>query len=143
MRRSFVLALLALAACSREKPPGEIGGTLDLRAFLPDTLRQIASTQPDTSFTRVVRVGPDSAPVEVTWSAFGHGHGRFLGTSSARLTKPVRYDSLRFGNPTNLKNVGTKDSVNAFATLEVGWYKTTLFIRRHGAMTFGITARGR
>ena len=109
---------------------------------MPDTLKKIAGTATDTSFSRVVRVGPDSAPVEVTWTAFGHGHGRFLGTSSARLTRPVRYDSLHFGNPTSLRNAGTKDSVNAIATLEVGWYKTTLFVHRHGTANVGIAARG-
>ena len=145
MRRSLVtVALTAIVAgCSGgQTQPGAIGQPLDLRQYLPDTLRGLMSNPLDTSFTRQIKVGPDSAPVEITWTAFTHGPSRYLGTVSSKLLRAVPYDSLRFGNPTNLSNDGTKDSINATATVRIDWFKRVPFSKQSGSASFKFNARG-
>lgn len=143
MRVWFAALAVALAACSGQKEAGPIGQTIDLRQYLPDSLRAIALTASDSTFHRQIRVGPDSAPVDLVWTRFRHGPGRYLGTVGAQLLAPVHYDSLTIGKLSHLGNVGTKDTVIASATVRVEWFKTTLFVHRAGGVDFGFTGRGR
>jgi len=142
MRKPALAGLAFLAACYGSTPAGPIGQELDLRAYLPDSLRSLASTQADTTFRRQIKVGPDSVPVEISWTSFHHGPGRFLGVVNGKLLRPARYDSLRFGNPSNLGNDGTKDTINATATVQVDWFRRVLLFNRHGSASFRFNARG-
>lgn len=144
--RSFAITLAAvlmavLTACSGELQPSPIGKELDLKQYLPDTLRSVA-TQVDSTFHQEMPVGPDSARVEMTWTSFPHGPGRFLAGVSARLVSPVHYDSLSLGNVSDLKNSGSKENAVAAAKVQVAWYKRTLLFHRSGVMNFSFDAAG-
>src|SRR5881394_2800371 len=91
MHRRMVLLLLVLSACSSHTPAGPIGAPMDLRPYLPDSLRSAAPSAGDSTFRQVIRVGPDSAQVEVTWAAFHAGAGRYLSSFSGRLLSPAPY----------------------------------------------------
>ena len=142
MRSRVFVGLVFVAACHGRTPAGQIGEPLDLRAFLPDTLKQLVSSESDTSFSRRIKVGPDSVPVQITWTSFRHGPGRYLGTVSGKLMEPAPYDSMRVGSPSNLANDGTKDTVNATATIQVDWFKRFLMLNRRGTVAFRFNARG-
>lgn len=133
--------MAVLTACSGELQPSPIGKELDLKQYLPDTLRSVA-TQVDSTFHQEMPVGPDSARVEMTWTSFPHGPGRFLAGVSARLVSPVRYDSLSLGNVSDLKNSGSKENAVAAAKVQVAWYKRTLLFHRSGVMNFSFDAAG-
>ena len=140
--RSLTLSLaFALVACSRSKAPGPIGQPLDLRQYLPDSLK--AGVVPDSAFRHHLRVGPDSALVEVTWTSLRNGPSRLLGEVRARLVEPVKYDSLTIGGIGDLKNVGTKTDPVESATMKITWFKTWFTRRRTGAADFEFDARGR
>ena len=137
-----MIALAAgLAACSGELQSAPIGKELDLRQYLPDTLRS-AGTKVDSTYRQEMPVGPDSARVEMTWTTFPRDSGRFLSGVSARLVTPVKYDSLTLGNISDLKNAGTKTRPVASAKVQVGWFKRTFFIHRSGLMNFSFDASG-
>ena len=108
MRRGALVTILAVTACSGSTNAGPIGAALDLRQYLPDSLRASASGTVDSTFRQVIRVGPDSAQVEVTWSAFQNGPGRYLASLSARLLAAAPYDSLSVRDLDELKNAGSK-----------------------------------
>lgn len=141
MRKWTIVLAAGLAACSGNMKPGPIGQTLDLRQYLPDTLRTPA-TPPDTTYQDEIVVGPDSARVELTWTAFRHGPGRFVATVSARLLQPVHYDSISIGQVSELKNVGTKFEPVESAKIGIGWYKKKLFVHRSGVTPFRFDANG-
>lgn len=144
--RPFAIALAAslmagLAGCSGELQPNAIGKELDVRQYLPDTLRSPA-TPVDSTFHQEMPVGPDSARVEMTWTSFPRGPGRFLAGVSARLVSPVHYDSLSVGNISDLKNSGSKEKPVAAAKVQVAWFKHTLVFHRSGVMNFSFDAAG-
>ncbi|HSQ31274.1 MAG TPA: hypothetical protein VLN49_15545 [Gemmatimonadaceae bacterium] len=142
MMRLWLIALAAgLAACSGELQPAPIGKELDLRQYLPDTLRTPA-TPPDSTFHQEMPVGPDSARVEMTWTSFPRGSGQFLGSVSARLVSPVKYDSLNLGHISDLKNSGSKERPVASARVQVAWFKRTFLFHRSGVMNFSFDAGG-
>ncbi|MGE5101382.1 MAG: hypothetical protein ACM3SX_15445 [Deltaproteobacteria bacterium] len=143
MRRRILSLAVVLAACSGQREAGAIGQTLDLRQYLPDSLRSASTAAADSTFRQEIRVGPDSAQVELVWTTFQHDSGRFLSSVAARLIAPVRYDSLTLGNPSNLRNTGTKTRVIASANAQVGWFKRTFFVHRAGVMNFAVDAAGR
>ena len=137
-----MMALAAgLVGCSGELQPSPIGRELDLRQYLPDTLRSRA-TAVDSTFRQEMPVGPDSARVEMVWTTFQRDSGRFLSGVSARLVTPVRYDSLTLGNISELKNAGSKTRPVASAKVQVGWFKRTLLMHRSGVMNFSFDAGG-
>jgi len=140
--RSLMLSLaLGLMACSGSKSPGPIGRPLDLRQYLPDSLK--TGVVPDSAFRHQLRVGPDSALVEVTWTPLRNGPSRLLGEVSARLVEPVKYDSLTIGDIANLKNVGTKTDPVESASMKIRWFKTWLTRPRTGVADFEFDAKGR
>lgn len=140
--RSLTLSLaFALMACSRSKSPGPIGRPLDLRQYLPDSLK--AGVVPDSAFRHQLRVGPDSALVEVTWTLLRNGPSRLLGEVSARLVEPVKYDSLTIGDIGDLKNVGTKTDPVESANMKITWFKTWLARSKRGITDFQFDAKGR
>jgi hypothetical protein len=138
-----VAALVISAACSsRDIPAGPIGEAMDLRALLPTGLRDAARSTPDTTYSQRLSVGPDSAAVELVWTAFGVGTGRYLATLTARLIAPASYDSVRLGDVA-VENAGSKfDPVEA-ATIDLRWFKRSIGLRRSGATRFRFEAIGR
>ena len=142
--RGWVLALaIVVTACSGRTEAGPIGRPLDMRQYLPDSLRSAVASGTDSTFRQEIRVGPDSARVEMSWTAFQHGSGRYLATVSARLVTPVQYDSLVLGNISDLKNSGTKSGPIESAKAQVAWFKRGIFGRKAGVMNFGFDAAGR
>ncbi|HEX8946345.1 MAG TPA: hypothetical protein VF785_24620 [Gemmatimonadaceae bacterium] len=142
MRRLMIALGAALAACSSQMTPGRVGQTVDLRQYLPDTLR--LSVQPaDSTFRQEIPVGPNSAKVELTWTTFHHGSGRYLATISARLLEPTKYDSLNLGAVSALANVGSKFEPTESAQIGVAWFKKTLFVHQSGLTPFEFDAQGR
>jgi hypothetical protein len=142
MRRRMLVLTVALAACSGRTESGAIGPTLDLRQFLPDSLRSIAPAASDSTYRQQFAVGPDSARVEIVWKSFTRNSGRFLSAVSANLVAPAPYDSLRYGNISGLHNSGTKTSAIESAKLQVAWFKHTLLWHRAGVMNFTFDAAG-
>jgi len=141
MRSLTLLLALAVIACSGKKSPGPISKPIDLRQYLPDSLK--AGLVPDSAFRHQLRVGPDSALVEVTWTLLRNGPSRLLGEVSARLVEPVKYDSITIGDIGNLKNVGTKTEPVESADMKIRWFKTWFTRRRTGAADFEFDAKGR
>jgi hypothetical protein len=142
--RSWMLVLTAtLAACSGRTGAGPIGEPLELRQFLPDSLRSATASPADSTFHQEMPVGPDSARVEMTWTAFHHGSGRYLASVSARLVAPVRYERLILENISDLKNAGTKSGPIESAKVQIGWFSRGIFGRKSGVMNFGFGADGR
>lgn len=142
MRKWMVALTAALVGCSGRTEAGAIGKALELRQYLPDSLRATTAPAADSTFKQEIPVGPDSARVEIVWTTYQHGSGRFLSTISARLVAPVRYDSLRFGNISKLRNSGTKSGPVESTTAQVVWFKRTIFGRKAGVMNFGFDAAG-
>lgn len=143
MRKWMVALTAAFVGCSSGRTEaGAIGQALDLRQYLPDTLRATTAPAADSTFKQEIPVGPDSARVEMVWTTYQHGSGRFLSTISARLIAPVQYDSLRLGNLSNLKNSGTKFRPVESTSAQVLWFKRTMFGRKSGVMNFGFDAAG-
>lgn len=142
MRTLCVVLVAALAACSNQMKPGAIGETVDLRQYLPDTLQTVAFS-PESTFRQMIVVGPDSARVELTWTTFRHGPGRYLANVSARLLAPVPYDSLSLGQVSELENVGSKFEPSESAKIGVAWFKKTLLVHRAGLTPFVFDAQGR
>ena len=142
MRRWTLALATVLAACTGQLELGPIGQPLDLRQYLPDSLRTPTATTTDSIFRQEIRVGPDTARVELTWTTFQHGSGRYLSEISARLLAPVRYDGLTLGNVSELRNAGTKFQIVESATVQVGWSKRSIFGRKAGATGFSFNAGG-
>jgi hypothetical protein len=132
----------ALVGCSGRTEAGAIGKELELRQYLPDSLRATTAAAADSTFRQEIPVGPDSARVELVWTTFQHGSGRFLAAVSARLVAPVQYDSLRFGNISKLRNTGTKSRPIESTNAQVVWFKRTTFGHKAGVMNFGFDAAG-
>jgi len=140
--RSWTTAfVVALSACSGTRAAGPIGSTLDLRGYLPDSIRAAVTKAGDSTFHHQIRVGPDSAPVEMTWTVATTGRGRYLTSLSAKLLQPVGYDSLVMGDAYDLKNVGSRWAEVEAAQVRVAWYKRVLF-RRAGIHSFVFDASG-
>ena len=140
--RRLVILVTALAACRGQTQPGPIGKPLELRQYLPDSLRS-ATSSADSTFRQEIPVGPDSARVELVWNTFQHDSGRFLAELSARLVAPVRYDSLTLGNISGLQNVGTKTRPIESANVQVGWFRRAGLGHESGVMNFGFGGDGR
>jgi hypothetical protein len=134
---------VVFAACSGELQPGPIGQPLEMRQYLPDSLRSEAAAKPDSTFRQTIPVGPDSARVEIEWATFRHATGRYVSSVSARLTKSTKLDSLRLGNVSALKNSGTKTDPIESGNVQVLWYMHRITGRQSGAMNFGFDAVGR
>lgn len=144
MRTAFTIGLgIALTACSGRTPAGSIGHAPDLREYLPDSLRTIRSAATDTAFHVGVKVGPDSAPITVSWTTGQRGAGRYLVSVSAQLESPVNYDSLRFGEVRELQNLGSRGAPIEAATVEIAWFRRRLFWAQSGLVNVGIDALGR
>jgi hypothetical protein len=140
--RSLTLSLaFVLLGCSGKKSAGPIGQPLDLRVYLPDSLK--AGGVADSAFRHQMKVGPDSALVEVTWTPLRHGSSRVLSEVRARLLEPVKYDSITIGEIGNLQNVGTKTDPVESAGMKIRWFKTWLTRPRTGVADFEFDARGR
>jgi hypothetical protein len=139
--RTAALFGLALLACSGRTEAGPIGQPIDLRRFLPDSLR--AATGPDSNFRQEVPIGPESAPVEIVWTTFPRDSGRYLATVAAQLRAPAPYDSITIGNVSSLRNVGTKFVPIEGGKVRVSWFGHRLFNRLQGSTTFGFDAAGR
>lgn len=142
MRIVTLVFVAGLTACSGKMTPGALGNQADLRPFLPDSLRS-APAAAESTFRQEVAVGPNHARVELTWTMFRHGSGRYLASVSARLLEPVRYDTLSLEPVSLLKNVGTKFEPSESATLALGWSKTVFFVHRSGQTPFEFDAQGR
>ena len=143
MRRRMLASAVLLIACSGELQPGPMGKPLDMREYLPDSLRSQAAVKPDTTFRAQIVVGPDSAQVEIEWAAFRLTSGRYLASVSARSLAPAKLDSLRLGAVSDLINVGSKTAPVESAKIEVRWFKHSLLRHRAGATIFGFDALGR
>lgn len=134
-----VVVALGLAACSHpNRPAGPIGAPIDLLPSLPDSLR-MADAGGDSTFHQKMNVGPDSAKVEVTWTTFRHGTGRFIKTLSADLTADAPYDSLTLRSPFEFSNAGTKTAQIESAKASVVWFRG----RKSGVVGFEIQGAGR
>lgn len=143
MRRWVFAPFVLLVACSGELRPGPVGQPLELRQYLPDSLRAESAGTPDSTYHQEIPVGPDSARVEMTWSTFRHTTGRYVSSISARLTTPAKYDSLSLGTVSALKNAGTKTAPVESGNIQVFWFRHTLLWHKSGAMNFGFDAGGR
>jgi len=142
MRRWTLALTVAVAACSGRTEAGAIGQTLDLRQYLPDSLRSIAPSASDSTYRQQFAVGPDSARVEIMWKAFARNSGRYLSAVSAKLLAPAQYDSVRYGNISGLRNSGTKTSPIESASLQVAWFKHTMLWHQAGVMNFSFDGAG-
>jgi hypothetical protein len=132
---------LTLLACSGRTEAGPVGQSIDLRRFLPDSLR--TSTGGDSTFRKEMPVGPEGAPVEMVWTTFQRDSGRYLASVAAQLQAPAPYDSLTMGEVSNLRNVGTKFVPVEGAKVRVSWFGRRLFRHIQGSTTFGFDAAGR
>ena len=142
MRKWTFVFAVALAACSGKMPPGPTGRPMELRKYLPDSLKT-APFPPDSTYRQEIVVGPDSARVELTWTTFRHGTGWYLSSISARLVQPVRYDSLTLGEVSELTNIGSKPQPIESAKIGVLWFKTRFFAHTSGVTPFAFGANGR
>jgi len=124
-------------------PAGPIGPPVDLRKFLPDSLRASTAPGSDTTFHQQMRVGPDSAPVELTWTAYQHGSGHYLATISGRLLADAQYDSLALQDVSDLENRGSKSVVDEAARIRVAWWKKSGVGTTTGMKSFWFTASGK
>ena len=136
----IVVALLT--ACTGQVAPGPIGRPLDMKQFLPDSLRPESAATPDSTFRQTIPVGPDSAQVEMVWKTFRHTTGRYVASISAELKGPAKFDSLLLANVSSLKNSGTKEAPVEAATVQVFWFRHTLLWHKAGAMNFGFDGAG-
>lgn len=143
MRSWTLVFAAALAACTGRTDAGPIGHPIELRRYLPDSLRSTTVAMPDSIFRRVIQVGPDSARVELVWTAFQHGSGRYLSGISARLMGPTTYDSLTLGSISRLRNAGSKFQMVESATVQVGWFRRSIAGLKDGATDFEFDAAGR
>jgi len=142
MRSWTTLALaLALSGCSGRTDAGPLGGPVDVRRYLPDSLQTI--TAADSTFRRRIGVGPDSAQVEMTWTTFRHDSGHYLNSVSARLLEPVSYDSIRLGQVSDLRNAGSKFVPAEAAKIRMRWFKTSFLRHTSGEADFAFDAIGR
>ena len=141
MRKYLGMLCVAAAACGKTEP-GPIG-SVELRHYLPEQLRTSNPGTHDSTYRATIRVGPDSAPVEMAWTVFQHDSGRFLGSIAARLEKRVPYDSLVLGGVSRLDNRGTKWAALESGNIDIVWYKKRLLWTRGGKTTFLFTAGGK
>jgi hypothetical protein len=142
MRSFATLALaFALTACSGRTDAGPIGAPVELRRYLPEDLQPITSA--DSTFSRRIRIGPDSAQIEMTWTTFRHDSGHYLNDVTARLLEPVPYDSIRLGQVSDLRNAGSKFVPVEEARLRVRWFKTSFLRHTSGESDFQFDAVGR
>ena len=142
MRKWSLAFAVVLAACSGELAPGPAGKPIELRQYLPDSLRT-GPAEPDSTYKHEIVVGPDSARVELTWNTFRHGTGLFLSNVSARLVQPVHYDSVTLYDVSDLKNIGSKVATIESAKVRIAWYKTRFFSHKSGATPFDFGANGK
>ena len=142
MRRWMPVLVLLVTACSGQLSPGPVGQPLDLKQYLPDTLRAESAAIPDSTFSQEFTVGPDSARVELHWATFRHTTGRYVSSISGQLKSPVNYDSFRLANVSSLKAVGTKSEPVEAGTIQVLWFKHKLSLHSSGAINFGFDAAG-
>jgi hypothetical protein len=143
MRACMAILGVALAACSGRMEPGPIGQPLDLRQYLPDSLRLGTPGVVDSTYRHQISVGPDSARVELSWTAFQHGSGRYLATIAARLLAEARYDSLKLVDPSDLQNSGSKWEADESAKVRVVWFKKGPLGVKSGAVKFWFSATGK
>jgi hypothetical protein len=142
MRRWTFSLAVAVMACSGTKKPGPLGQPIDLRDYLPPELKT-GGVSVDTAYHQRLKVGPDSALIEVTWTPLQNGKARLLGEVKAELLEPVKYDSLRIGEIGNLINIGSKMEPVESAALKVRWFKTWFTRPRAGYTDFQFDAKGR
>ena len=140
MRSLLVSLAFALTACSGTRSPGPLGQPLDLKEYLPEALK---TGVPDTAFHHRLKVGPDSALIEVTWTPFVNGRNRLLGEVRAQLLEPVKYDSITIGEIGSLQNFGTKSEAVESAGMKIRWFKTWWRRRSSGFTDFEFDAKGR
>lgn len=143
MRAWMTILGVALAACSGRMEPGPIGQPLDLRQYLPDSLRASPPGSVDSTYRQQISLGPDSARVELAWTAFQHGSGRYLATVGARLLTQARYDSLKLVDPSDLQNSGSKWVADESAKVRVVWFKKGPLGVKSGAVRFWFSATGK
>jgi hypothetical protein len=142
MRTAVAMALgLAITACTGSASPGPIGTPVDVRRFLPDSLR--SETAPGSVYHQRITVGPDSVPVELSWTTFQHGPGRYLATVSGRLPAAAPYDSITLGAISDLQNVGSKFEEIESSRIQVRWFKSAFMRHSSGAAGFTFDALGR
>jgi hypothetical protein len=113
-----------------------------MRQYLPDSLKTTTNAAADSTYRQEMRVGPDSARVEMEWTAFQHGTSRLLARLSARLLAPVQYDSLKLGAISGLQNTGTKTNAVESANIQVAWFKRSPVGHKTGVMNFTFDAAG-
>jgi hypothetical protein len=142
MHRLTLTFIAMLAGCNR-MDPGPIGKPLDLRQYLPDSLRSASARGDDSTFRHQIVLGPGNARIEMTWMSFRHGAGRYLSTVSARLGARASYDSITIGEPSELRNVGSKFRPIESATVRIGWFRRTVLGQRAGVTNFQFGADGR
>jgi hypothetical protein len=142
MRISALSLIAMLAGCSR-MDSGPIGPPLNLRQYLPDSLRSATVPAGDSTFRQQILLGPGNARVEVTWTAFRHGDGRYLSTVSASLIARASYDSITLGALSDLRNVGSKFQPIESATVKIGWFRKALLGQRAAVTDFQFGADGR
>ena len=133
----FILALFASACSKPTTNPGPIGQPVNLRQYLPDSLRS-GPTEADSTFRQQVHVGPDSANVEMEWATFRHTSGRYLNKISAKLVSAAPYDSLVLGTVSDLRNAGSKSQPVESGRIKVAWFRG----RKSGEMSFDFDAAG-
>ncbi len=143
MRVWIVASVVVVGACSGRTEAGPLGRPLELRQYLPDSLRSAVGSGTDSTFQQEIPVGPDSARVDLVWKAFQHGSGRYLSSVSGRLAAPAPYDSVILGNISGLKNAGTKSDPIESAKVQVAWFKRGPFGHKAGLMNFEFDAAGR
>jgi len=142
MRTAATMILgLAISACSGTTGPGPIGSPVDLRRYLPDSLR--SETAPDSAYRQRISVGPDSAPVELSWTTFQHESGRYLTSVTGRLLAAAPYDSITLGTVSDLRNVGSKFQQVESGTIQVRWFKSAFMRHTSGTEGFTFDALGR
>jgi hypothetical protein len=132
---------LAITACSGKAAPGPLGSPVDLRRALPDSLR--SETAPDSVYHQRIAVGPDSARVELSWTTFQHGSGRYLASVSGRLLAVAPYDSLTLGAVSDLRNVGSKFEHVESGKIQVRWFKSAFMRDTSGTIGFTFDGLGR
>jgi hypothetical protein len=143
MRACMAILGVALAACSGRMEPGPIGQPLDLRQYLPDSLKASSPGSVDSTYRQPVSLGPDSARVELSWTAFQHGSGHYLATITARLLTEARYDSLKLVDPSDLQNSGSKWQADESAKVRLVWFKKGPLGLKSGALRFWFSATGK
>jgi hypothetical protein len=132
---------LAITACSGKSAPGPLGSPVDLRGALPDSLQ--SETAPDSVYHQRITVGPDSAAVELSWTMFQHGSGRYLASVSGRLLAVAPYDSITLGGVSRLRNVGSKFEHVESGKIQVRWFKSAFMHDTSGSIGFTFDALGR